>query len=159
MPVEIPWLICCKIEPALPAGRAETQVAHRRIGHQLLPILLHQRRQRAVHNADNRKDRDDQDDCGVLGGVGQQRNGEAQKPVGPHLQQDAGQDDGAGGGRLGVRVGQPGVERKHRHLDGEAHEKGPENPPLRARGEIGAHQVGDIETGGPELREVLRIQV
>ena len=69
---------------------------------------------------------------GFLARVGQQRQGEAQEAVRPHLQQDAGQHHRAGGGRLGVRVGQPGVEREHRHLHGEADEEGPEDPPLHA---------------------------
>src|ERR1035438_9715572 len=33
--------------------RAKTQVTHGRIGHQLLPILLHQAHQRAIDDADN----------------------------------------------------------------------------------------------------------
>src|ERR1039457_111219 len=44
----------------------------------------------------------------------------------------AGQHDTPRGGRFGVRVGQPGVEGEHGHLDGEPHEKRPEHPPLHA---------------------------
>ena len=40
------------------------------------------------------------------------------------------------GGRLGVGVGQPGVEREHRHLDAEAHEHAAEDQPLGARLEM-----------------------
>ncbi len=50
----------------------------------------------------------------VLDGVGEERQGEAQEAVGPHLQQDRGQEDRAGGRRLDVGVGQPGVEREER---------------------------------------------
>ena len=34
--------------------------------------------------------------------------------------------------RLGVGVGQPGVEREHRHLDGEAEEHAGEDPAARS---------------------------
>ena len=39
------------------AQRAEAQVAHRGVGHQLLPVLLHQADQRAVDDADDRENR------------------------------------------------------------------------------------------------------
>ena len=40
-----------------------------------------------------------------------------------HFQHDAGQHDGTGGGRFHVRVGQPGVQREQRDLDGEREEE------------------------------------
>ncbi len=52
--------------------------------------------------------------------------GEADEAVSSHLQQNAGQDDRARGGRLHVGIGQPGVEREHRHLDGERQEESQE---------------------------------
>ena len=70
----------------------------------------------------------------VAAGVGQERQAEADEAVGAHLQQHAGQDDRAGGRRLDVRVGQPGVEREHRHLDREAEEEGQEHPELQTAG-------------------------
>ena len=66
-----------------------------------------------------------------LGGrFGEDGHGETQIAVGAHLEQDAGQDDRAGGGRLHVGVGQPGVEGEERHLDGEGQRKGQEAPGL-----------------------------
>ena len=59
-------------------------------------------------------------------GVGEHGQAEANQPVGAHFQHDGGQHDGAGGGRFHVRVGQPGVQREERNLDGESHEEGQE---------------------------------
>jgi hypothetical protein len=138
--------------------RAEAQVAHRGVGHQLLPILLHQAHQRAVNDPDDRKHRQNLNDGLVHRGLRQQREREPQEPVSPHLQQHAGQDDGAGGGSLHVRVGQPGVEREHGHLDGEAQEEGPENPLLQAERQVELHQVGNLKRVSAELAEVLEVE-
>jgi hypothetical protein len=62
-----------------------------------------------------------------MGGLGQDRDGDADEAVGAELQQHRGQDHRALGGGLGVGVGQPGVEREHRHLDAEAHEHAAED--------------------------------
>ena len=115
------------------AERAEAQVADRGIRDQLLPVRLHQADQRSVDDADDGEDGQDLDDRLVHRRFGQQRQGEAQEAVGPHLQEHGGQDHGARGGRLHVRVGQPGMEGEHRDLDGEADEEGPEDPLLRGR--------------------------
>src|SRR5436189_1499806 len=53
---------------------------------------------------------------------------EPQEPVGPHLEQDAREQHRPGRGRFHVCVGKPGVEREHRHLDGEREEEGAEQP-------------------------------
>ena len=59
---------------------------------------------------------------------GKERQREADEAVGSHLQQNACQNDGAGGGRFDVRIRQPGVEREHRDFDGESEEEGEEEP-------------------------------
>ena len=90
----------------------------------------------------------DRDDLVPRRGVaGQQRQREADEAVRAHLQQNAGQDHGAGRGRFGVRVRQPGVEREHRHLDGEREEEAPEQKHLQWRGELrhGGQQRGNVE--------------
>ena len=51
------------------------------------------------------------------------------RPYAPDLQQDAGQDHRPGRRRLGVRVGQPGVQREQRHLHRERDEEREEQPP------------------------------
>ena len=109
------------------AQRAEAQVAHRAVGDQLLHVLLHHADQRAVDDADDREHDQNGDDVLPRGGIGrQQRQREADESVGAHLQQNARQNHRAGRGRFGVRVGQPGVEREHRHLDGKGEEESPE---------------------------------
>ena len=59
---------------------------------------------------------------------GNRNSAEAQEAVGAELEQDAGQDHRAGGRRLGVGVGQPGVEREQRHLDREGDGEAEEEP-------------------------------
>ena len=95
---------------------------------------------------------------GILGRGRQQRQREAQEAVRPHLQQYAGQYDGPRGGRFGVRVRQPRMEREHRYLDGEPDEERPEHPPLHAVGNLRPHEVRDIEAVRLELRVVLIVQ-
>ena len=71
---------------------------------------------------------------GPLRGLGQDAEVDAQDAVGAHLEQHAGEDDADRRGRLDVRVGQPGVEREHRDLDGEAdEERHPARPSPRLR--------------------------
>ena len=78
------------------------------------------------------------------GRLGEDEQRHADEAVGAELQQDGGQDHRALGGRLGVGVGQPGVEREHRHLDAEAHEHAAEDQHLRAEGQrAGQVPVGD----------------
>ena len=91
--------------------------------------LLRQRDERAVDDADDAQQHDHRHE--VPRRLGQNRQAEAQEPVGPHLQQDGRQNHRAGGRRVGMRVGQPGVEREHRDLDREAEEERQEDPPLQ----------------------------
>ena len=54
-----------------------------------------------------------------MGGLGEKGIGEPDQTIGAGLQQEAGENDAAGGRRVGVRVGKPGVQREERELDGE----------------------------------------
>jgi hypothetical protein len=112
--------------------RAETEVADGRVSHQLLHVLLHQRNQRAVDDADERQVRSPSRAPwdATRRGTHEAKEGseKAHESVGPHLQQNARQNDGAGGWRLHVRIRQPGVKRKHRNFDGEADEESDEEP-------------------------------
>ena len=63
---------------------------------------------------------------------GQDRERDADEAVGSELQQDRGQEHRTDRRRLGVRIGQPRVEREHRHLDREADEQAAEDQQLRA---------------------------
>ena len=60
--------------------------------------------------------------------LGKEADVEAQQSVGAHLQQHAGQQHRSSGGRLHVRVGQPGVKRKEWHLDRKGDEEAEEEP-------------------------------
>ena len=118
-------------------------VTHARVRHEALPVLLRHRAQRAVHDADNRKRHHHRDEMPCR--IRQYRQREADEAVGAHLQQNSRQDDGAGCRRVRVRVGQPGVERKHRHLDREPEEKREEHPPLQVERHVHVLELRDVE--------------
>ena len=63
-------------------------------------------------------------------GVGRDRQRESQEAVSAHFQHDGRQHHRAAGGRLDVRVGQPGVHRPHRHLHREGGEERQEDERL-----------------------------
>ena len=65
--------------------------------------------------------------------VGEQRQAEAQHAVGAELQHHSRQDHGACGGGVGVRVGQPSVEREQRNLDGKGKKESKEEQEFGAR--------------------------
>ena len=64
------------------------------------------------------------------------RQRDPDEAVAAHLQEDRGQDHRAGGRRLDMRVGQPGVDRPHRHLHREGGEEGEPQPGLRVVAEL-----------------------
>ena len=76
-------------------------------------------------------DEDDRADRRIHRGAGKERHGEAQEAERAELEHDAREDHRARRRRLDVRVGQPGVEREHRHLHGEREEEGAEEPVAR----------------------------
>jgi hypothetical protein len=122
------------------AQHDEAHVGHRRERDQPLHVGLGQTAECAVDDADHRQHADDRRP--LPGGLGQDRDGDADEPVGAELQQHRGQDHRALGGCLGVGVGQPGVEREHRHLDAEAHEHAAEDPERCVLGDTGAGPLG-----------------
>src|SRR5882762_7165456 len=132
-PVEMPWLIITSSAHAPERERPdaehhEAEVRDRRVGDQLLEVGLDHRHQAAVQNADQRQRHDDPLHPGMQGDGRKQRQRESQETVGPHLEQDPGEQHGPRRGGFHVRVGEPGVEREHRHLDREREEEGPEQP-------------------------------
>ncbi len=86
----------------------------------------------AVDDPDERQDGQGGQETGR--GVGEEGKGEAQEAVRSHLEEDGGQDDRPGCGRLDVGVREPGVEREHRDFDGEGEPEGQEEPRLDAGG-------------------------
>ena len=115
------------------AEHHEAHVGHRRERDQAFHVALGQAAERAVDDADHREHAD----VGRpgMGGLRQDRDGNAHKAVRAELQEDGGEENRADGGRLGVGVGQPGVEREHGHLDGEPHEQAGEYEQLGAVGD------------------------
>jgi hypothetical protein len=63
-------------------------------------------------------------------GIRSNRKGEAEEAVGTKLQTNRGQNNRAPGRRFNVCVGQPGMNRPHRHLDGKGNQEGEEYPYL-----------------------------
>ena len=113
------------------AQRHEAHVADRAVRDELLQVRLDQRHDRAVDDCDERQDDDQRRP--LHGRVGEERHGEAQQAVAAQLEQDARQDHRAGSRCLDVRVGQPGVEREHGHLDREGEEEAREGEELECR--------------------------
>ena len=132
------------------AEHHEAQMADRRVGDQPLQVRLHHRDQRAVDDSDHRQRQEqrrrlDRD-------LRKERDRETQEAVGPHLQHHAGQDHRARGGRLGMRVGQPGVHRPHRNLDREGERESGEQPGGLAMAQRHAVEIRQIESQMAEMR-------
>ncbi len=123
----------------------EAEVGHRRVGDQALEVALHGRHHGPVDDADDPERHHQGSEVG--GGLGEEVQPEAEEPVGPQLEHHPGQDDRAGSRGLGMSVGQPGVEREHRDLDGEGHGEGQEQPPGSAVGDdaLGLGQHNEVE--------------
>ena len=121
------------------AHRHKAHMGDRRIGDQLFHIGLGERHQRGVDHRDRAQDEDQRRE--IMRGEREHRQREADKAVAAELQQNAGEDDRARGRRLDMRVGQPGVDRPHRHLDRERGEKREPQPFLQTGGE----QIGVVQ--------------
>ena len=129
----MPWLTICSTPPCRPwVVRANVprtmkpEVGDRRVRDQPLEVLLHRGDDRAVDDADDAEREEQRRE--VDRRLGEQVEAEAQEAVGAELQHDAGEDHRAGRRRLGVGVGQPGVEREQRHLDREGDGEAEEQP-------------------------------
>ena len=119
----------------------DAHVRHGRVGDQLLHVALHQGDQRGV---DDRHDREREDERREVDrGLGQHRQREAQEAVAAELEEHARQQHRARRRRLDVRVGQPGVERPHRHLDRERGEHRDPEQLLHVQIEAVGRQPGD----------------
>ena len=124
----------------------EAHMRHRGIGDELLHVLLHQRDQRGVDDGDHRQRVDQRREIDRR--LREHRQREAQEAVAADLQQDRGQDHRARRRRLDMRVGQPGVDRPHRHLDRERGEEGKPRPGLQRAREGVMQQRRDVGGAG-----------
>ena len=106
---------------------------------------------RAVDDRDERQDDDHRRE--VWAAVREERQREADEPVAAELEHDRCQDHRSRRRGLRVRVGQPGVEREHRDLDGEGEEERQEGEQLQAVGESAGRCVDlerlEVEGAGP----------
>ena len=127
----------------------KAQVAHAGISHKALQVGLHHRHPRPVDDPHEGEPRDPGKEG--HGGVGEQGQGKAEKPVGPHFQEHPSQEDARRrrGFHMGVR--EPGMKGKERDLNGEGQRKGEKEPPLDRRGDLRMHQncevKGDLPSG------------
>ena len=92
------------------AEHAESKMAYRRVGHQLLHVRLHECDQGSVNDADKRKNVDPQ--CMFMRLSREERGIEPQKSIRTHFQQHAGEKHRTCSRSLDVRVWQPGMEWK-----------------------------------------------
>ncbi len=114
------------------------------VGDQLLQIALRQTDHRRVDDVDHaeHRDRGRERSCG----------GRKHRPVHPqhsvdaHLEQDARQDHRDRRRCLDVRIGQPGVQRHHRHFhrEGDEHER----PNHLGEGDAGEERADEVEKPG-----------
>ena len=124
----------------------EAHVRDRRVGDQLLHVLLRERDERGVDDGDHRQREHQRRE--LLARQREHRQREAQEAVAAHLQQDRRQDHRAAGRRLDVGVGQPGVHRPHRQLHRERGEEREPQPPLHVLRELEGHQRRDVGGAG-----------
>ena len=80
----------------------ESQMAHRRVSHQLFHIGLYHRHQRAINDADNRQRHNPH--RAIPSRRREHRNRKPQNSIGTHLQHYGREHHGTGGGRLHVRI-------------------------------------------------------
>src|SRR5713226_6165051 len=128
------------------AEHDEAKVADAGVGDEFFQVGLNESDQRAVDDADDSERGDKR--SSAMRGVGEERQAEANHAVGAHFQEHAGEDDGAGGGRFHVGVGQPGVEREERDFDGESQEEGEEEVHLLERGQTDGAGLQHLLDGG-----------
>ncbi|SST07641.1 Uncharacterised protein [Acinetobacter baumannii] len=136
------------------ADHHEAHVRNAGVGDQALDVGLREGQQGTVEDADDAEPHGDRRE--FRRGVGEQRQGEADQAVGGGLQEDAGEVHGAGGGRLGVGVRQPGMHRHHRHLHREGDEEAEHQQPFHVGAQLGLQQGGVVEgdhAGGIEVDE------
>ena len=108
------------------AEHDETEVGDRGVGDEALQVLLHRCADGAVDDADDSEGHHHRG--GPDGGLGEQVDAETHEPVGAELQHHRREDHRTCGGRLGVGVRQPGVQREQRHLDCEGDGEADEDP-------------------------------
>ncbi len=121
----------------------KAEVAHRRVGHELFHVRLHHRDQGAVDDADHGQNR--QVRRKLARRLGEERKRKAQQAVRAHLQEHAGQNHRPRGWRFDVSVGQPGVERKQRHLDRKRERERQEQPGLQGRRDVHRDEIRQVE--------------
>ncbi len=134
------------------AERHEPHVRDRRVRDQLLHVLLHQRDEPDVDDRDQRQR--DHETGERPRRIGNDRQDEAQEAIGADLQRDRREDDGASGGRLDVRIGQPRVHRPHRNLDGEREEERDEEQQLHLVRQRHLIPRLDLEVAAADVEQV-----
>ena len=106
----------------------EPEVGNGGEGNQAFQVFLDHADQGSIDDADDGQDGDQGNQ--LVRSLGEERDAEPQEPVGSHLQEDCGQQDGPHGRGFGVGIGQPGMEGEHGNLDGEGQAKSQEQPEL-----------------------------
>ena len=102
------------------------------VRHQAFEVRLTKGSERAKDDGGHCKQgKRSSEDPGLVRIEGQDK---AQKTLGTQLEQHARQKHGPGGRGFGMGIGQPGVERPHRHLEGEGNGEGPEGNGLDRAG-------------------------
>ena len=141
----------CAVDPLLIEGedaeRHEAHVADGAIRDEFLEVGLHDRHKCAVDDGDHRENNHERRE--ELRAVWEERDRKANEAVAAELQEHAGEDDRACGWGLHVRIGEPRMEREHRHLDGEGEREGGKPEDLQRWIGDRAPQRQQVECPGP----------
>ncbi|MEZ4336063.1 MAG: hypothetical protein R3B82_05500 [Sandaracinaceae bacterium] len=135
------------VDGAVPARRVERRraehdhahVAHRRVGDDVLEVLLAHRRERAVDDVDHRDRADDRRPG--HGALGEHHHADAHHAEGAELHQHARVEHRDRGRRRGVAVRRPGVEREDAGEGAEA------EPEQREHDQLGRARVRGVLEG------------
>ena len=122
------------------------------IGDEAFHVVLGEGEHRAIEDADDAERHGHRREGGRR--RGEKRDGETQQTVGAGLQKQAGENDAAGGRRLGMSIGQPGMKRHDGQLHGEGDEEAEHEPHLRRRAELRLGQREIVECQRPRLAVV-----
>ena len=105
----------CQLVPRVNAENDETHMTHTAIGHQSLEVSLGESQNCAIDDTRYPQHHGGQREIHCR--FGEQRYSKSNQAISTGLKQNACQNNTASSGRLGVRIGQPGVKWKGRQFD------------------------------------------
>src|SRR5690242_10420348 len=133
--------------PGKDADQGEPQMADAGVGHQPLQVRLSIGKNSAVDDSNHSQQHGNRSE--LVRRAGEERHHKTQHSICTRFQQESSQDHAACRGRLSVGVRQPGMEWKHRQLDGEGNKETQHQQHGRVRRQRGAQQILIFKAIGP----------